>query len=280
LGGNLTRESLSEDAAALRPRDEHAKRVEPGRLLTEVCATTGDQRKAAIRLLQRRERANGDRRGRTAIYDEWVRGVLKAIGETSGRWCSQRLVPFRPALMASLERHGELVREAEARQRLLGRRAATVDRLFASVRRAGERRPFTPSRAMTSLQAQIPLRTLGEWAAATPGEVQAELVAHCGEAAEGQVRVTWTAVAVATRWTEGEGGSCAPPGSGPSRLPAAPGPFPLRPDRPAHRQWGSFAPACSIPLVSGPTCASPTGVPPTTTIRPTSSKSMARRYGA
>jgi hypothetical protein len=205
LGGNLTRESISEYAAGLRPRYERAKRAERGRLLTEFCETTGYHRKAAIRLLHRAERAKGARRGRTPVYGERVRGALREVWEASGRLCSKRLVPFLPELVASLERHGELVLEAEVRRLLLGLSAATVDRLLAGERSRAGRRPYAQSGAVASLKAQIPLRTFGEWAEATPGEVQADLVAHCGESAEGQFVLTLTVVDVATGWTEVEG---------------------------------------------------------------------------
>jgi hypothetical protein len=139
-----------------------------------------------------------------------VRGARKAVGEASGRRCAKRLVPFLPELVASRERHGELVLDGEVRRLLRGLRAAPVDRLLVSARSRLGRRPSPQSGALASRKAQIPLRPFGEWAEATPGEVQAALVAHGGESAAGQVRVTWTVVDGATRWTAGEGGDCGP----------------------------------------------------------------------
>jgi transposase InsO family protein len=52
------------------------------------------------------------------------------------------------------------------------------------------------------LKAQIPVRTFGDWEGVRPGAVQADLVLHCGESAEGFYLTTLDAVDVATGWTE------------------------------------------------------------------------------
>src|SRR5450759_1030897 len=47
-------------------------------------------------------------------------------------------------------------------------------------------------------------RTFGEWAGVSPGSVQADLVAHCGESTEGFYLNTLVLVDVATSWCEFE----------------------------------------------------------------------------
>jgi hypothetical protein len=205
LGGNLTRASIAEYAAAVRPRYRKARRAERSGILSEFCTTTGYHRKAAIRLLNRGEQAKAERRGRPQVYDERVRGALAEVWEASGCLCSKRLVPFLPELLDALERHGELGGAAEVRALLLQLAPATVDRLLAARRRGLGPRPFTQSGALAALKAQVPVRTWGEWAEAKPGEVQADLVAHCGESGEGHFLLTLTVVDAATSWTELEG---------------------------------------------------------------------------
>jgi hypothetical protein len=187
---------------AVRPRYEKAGRGERGRILDEFCATTGYHRKAAIRLLNRRVRPVAEKRGRPRVYAPDVGEALGRVWEASGRLCSKRLVPFLPELLAALERHGELTISGEVRAALLRPSPATVDRLLARHRRVAGRRPFTQGAALASLKAQVPVRTFGEWAGAKPGEVQADLVAHCGETTEGFYLTSLTTVDVATGWTE------------------------------------------------------------------------------
>lgn len=52
-GGEVTRPTLYEYAAQVRPRYRRARKKEKGRILDEFCETTGLHRKAAIRLLGR-----------------------------------------------------------------------------------------------------------------------------------------------------------------------------------------------------------------------------------
>lgn len=202
MGGNLTRESIGEYARAIRPRYAAAGRAERGQILSEFCATTGYHRKAAIRLLKRADRPRAERRGRPKVYAEGVQRALGEVWEASGHLCSTRLVPFLPDLLAALERHGEIEVSAQERALLLELSAATGDRLLAARRRKLGRRPFTQSGAGAALKAQVPVRTFGEWATAEPGEVQADLVAHCGDTTEGFYLTSLTVVDVATGWTE------------------------------------------------------------------------------
>lgn len=132
-------------------------------------------------------------------------GRLRATGEPGERLGSKRSVPFLPDLLASLERHGEVALEAEVRCLLVGQSAATVDRLSASARRRPGQRPFTQSGGPLPSRHRCRFGPFGEWADATPGEIQADLVAHCGESGAGQLLQTLTVVDVATGWTEVEG---------------------------------------------------------------------------
>jgi hypothetical protein len=57
----MTRVTVTEYAAALRPRYEIAARGEKKRILDEFCESTGMHRKAAIRLLNLSARPRGRR---------------------------------------------------------------------------------------------------------------------------------------------------------------------------------------------------------------------------
>jgi transposase InsO family protein len=198
----MTRTSVWEYAAALRPAYLAGGKGERGRLLSEFCRASGYHRKAAIRLLGSPRAAAQVRRGRPSVYGAAVVEALVALWEAGDRACGKRLAPFLPELLTSLERHDELAVSAEVREQLLELSAATIDRLLRPARQGGLRRPWTHAGASTTLRAQIPVRTFGEWAGVATGSVQADLVAHCGESTEGFHLWTLTVVDVATSWTE------------------------------------------------------------------------------
>jgi transposase InsO family protein len=198
----MTRTSVWEYAAAVRPRYLGASKAERGRLLSAFCQTTGYHRKAAIRLLGQRDGGGTGRRGRPRCYGPLVTDALVVLWEASDQACGKRLAPFVPELLASLERHGELVVAAAVREQVLQLSAATIDRLLRPARQRGLRRPWKQGTAAGTLKAQIPVRTFGEWSGVLPGSVQADLVLHCGDTTEGFYLTTLTVVDVATSWTE------------------------------------------------------------------------------
>src|SRR6185437_9303930 len=203
-GGNVTRQSVREYLEAVRPRYRAAHKAERGRILDEVCRTTGYHRKSAVRLLRGRATGRSSSQqphGRPRSYGSEVGAALRDVWEASDRLCSKRLAPFLAEFVASLERHGRLALPAEVREKLVGLSPATIDRLLAPGRPKG-RRPYTQGTASSRLKAQIPLRTFGDWADVPPGALQADLVAHCGESTDGFYLTTLNAVDVATGWTE------------------------------------------------------------------------------
>ena len=197
----MTRKSIYEYAAAVRRRYLMASKGQKAVILNEFCEASGYNRKSAIRLLRNPPKGSPAGRGRPREYGLDVLNALKSIWETADRICSKRLEPFLPELVAVLDRENELRLSPEVRAQLLRLSAASIDRLLKPFRQRGLRRPYTPGRPST-LKAQIPIRTFGEWAAVAPGSVQADLVAHCGESAGGLYLNTLVAVDVATSWTE------------------------------------------------------------------------------
>jgi hypothetical protein len=79
---------------------------------------------------------------------------------------------------------------------------ATLDRIPASTRRENRPRGRTITHPGTLLRQQIPVRTFAGWDDAEPGFLEVDLVAHCGESAEGFFLCTLTAVDIASAWVE------------------------------------------------------------------------------
>ena len=206
----MTRDAVLEYARAVSPRYLKAGKQEKSRILDEFCKTTGHHRKSAVRLLRSPPAKarpiavdGGKRRGRPKEYGLEVVGALREVWEVSDHLCSKRLAPFLPELVKALETHGEITLSEDVRGQLLAMSASTIDRLLKPHRmKGGLRRPYTTRRSRAALKALIPIRTFGEWAGVRPGEVQADLVAHCGESTEGFYLNSLVMVDVATSWCE------------------------------------------------------------------------------
>lgn len=201
----MTRVTVHEYAAALRPRYRAAPKREKGRILDEFCETTGQHRKAAIRLLGEPGAAKPTRSGRPRRYGEEVLEPLHLVWLVGDRMCGKLLKAAMPQLLAGLERHGELTLSDELRASLLRMSAATIERLLKRrLRRQSDLLPRNKVPAEPSLKAQVPIRTWSEWQDVKPGELQADLVLHCGDSPDGFFLSTLCAVDVASGWTEHE----------------------------------------------------------------------------
>jgi hypothetical protein len=200
---SVRRASKYELIEALRPRYLGAGRAAKGRLLDEVVAATGYDRKRAIRLLGAGPpppRRGGH--GRPRRYSAVVVGALRAAAEASGWVCGKRLAPFLAELVPALEAEGLLALRDEDRAALVGMSAATVDRRLAPFRRQLRPRGLSTTKPGTLLKQQVPIRTFTPWEEQRPGFLEIDLVAHCGTTTTGHYLNTLVATDVATGWTE------------------------------------------------------------------------------
>lgn len=198
----MSKKSKDDLVKAIHPRYLQADKVEKGRILDEFVAATGCHRKHAIRRLRQGiPEYRRERRGRKRIYSGDVVGHLARIWKICGHICGKRLQPFLPEMVAVLERHDELVIDAESKALLLQMSAATIDRLLARFR-SQNRRGLSTTKPGTLLKDAIPVRTFADWDDAKPGFVEMDLVAHCGDSVHGQYLQTLTAVDITTGWTE------------------------------------------------------------------------------
>ena len=103
--------------------------------------------------------------------------------------------------VAAMERFGHLELSDDVRQHLLAMSAATMDRLLYTERHPNGR-GISTTRPGQLLKSQIPVRTFADWNEVTPGFMEADLVAHCGDNASGSFLYTLTLTDIATGWTE------------------------------------------------------------------------------
>jgi len=199
----MTRMTVHEYAAALRPRYQAAGRRDKKRILDELCQTTGLHRKAAIRLLNRELRPRLARKGRPRRYGSEVMEPLRLVWETGDRMCGKLLVAVMPTIVSALERHGELKASAAVKELLLSMSASTIDRLLKKQSiRLSNVLPKSRLPAQQSLRNTVPVRTWSDWQDVQPGSLQADLVFHSGESLQGFHLTTLCAVDVASGWIE------------------------------------------------------------------------------
>ena len=118
---------MREYVAAVRRRYRAASKRSKGRLLDEICTTTGLHRKSVVRALGQPTARPPRRRGRPGRYGPEVAAVLVPLWELSDRLCGKLLAPLLPDLLSALERHGELEDRLELRTALEALRPATID---------------------------------------------------------------------------------------------------------------------------------------------------------
>ncbi len=129
--------------------------------------------------------------------------ALKLAWEATDRLCSKRFRPFLPELAGILRRKGELSVTEETETQLCRMSPSTIDRILRRWRGNGPRHGLGTTKPGTLLKNAIPVRTFSEWSENKPGFLEVDLVAHCGDSAEGFYHLTTlSAVDVATGWYE------------------------------------------------------------------------------
>jgi hypothetical protein len=192
-----------EYAEAVRRRYFRASKKKKTEILDEFVANTKVHRKAAIRLLNRKEGSpRKKRRGRPRLYDLEVMAALKISWEATDRLCSKRLHPFLPELVDILKRNGEITVTERTEEKLYRISPSTIDRILRRWRGKEARHGISTTKPGTLLKNAIPVRTFSEWDEKKPGFLEADLVAHCGDNVEGFYLTTLSTVDIATGWYE------------------------------------------------------------------------------
>ena len=200
MSAKSRKEVLEQARARYRGRGRKGR----SRLLDEVCALCGYERKYAIKLLGGARPIPGEsgrkRGGSVPRYGEAERAVLKVVWLSAEQPCGKRLHAALPNWLPSYEkRSGEL--SSVLRSDLLGMSPASIDRLLAPCRASVGARGRCGTRPGTLLRSQIPIRT-EHWDVSSPGFVEADTVAHCGESMAGEFCWSVTLTDIHTQWTE------------------------------------------------------------------------------
>jgi len=199
----MSQRSKKEVLERIRARYLKASKAEKQIILDELTATTGYNRKYAIRVLRHPRRSKGLKKaGRKRRYTGETIQILEQLWEMGGRLCSKRLHPFLPEWIRKLEECGEISLTHEVKAQLLSMSRSTIDRRLQPARIKEKRRGLSTTKPGTLLKRQIPVRIYTPWDEQQPGFLEIDLVAHCGETTAGNYLNTLTATDLATGWTE------------------------------------------------------------------------------
>ena len=203
MGSKMSLQVRRELILNIREKYRQSSWKEKNKVLNEFVAATGYQRKYAIQLLNEK-RITSPLSGRRKIglkYDQAVQIALITVWHAANRICAKRLVPFLPELVSTLERHGRLSITPSIRTRLISISAATADRLL-KTKRQKLGKGICTTRPGSLLKRQIKVRTFNDWNEATPGFMEGDLVAHCGDNQGGSFLNTFVLTDIVSGWTE------------------------------------------------------------------------------
>ena len=184
----------------IKGRYKRANRKAKARILDEFCEVCGHHRKHAIRLLNQKHPNKRKRPGRPPKYGKKEREIIENIWLNSDRPCSARLIgTLREWLPAYEIEYGAL--DEHLRNKILGIRPRTLDRLLTPSRKRYGTRGLSGTRSVTILKNQIPIKT-SHHAINKPGYMAADTVAHCGNSLEGSFVWSLTFTDIFSGWTE------------------------------------------------------------------------------
>lgn len=186
---------------AFRGRYNRAKRKGKGKLLNELCHLYGYNRKYLLQFFNYLTGKKHVRRGAKRRYEgNDLLEALKRLWLASDQMCSKRL---KAAIVLWLpgyeEEYGPLPNDSK--RKLLSISAASIDRLLKPYRARYKRHGLSGTKPGYLLKNQIPIKT-DHWDVTRPGFMEADTVAHCGNAIAGDYAWSVTLTDIMTCWTE------------------------------------------------------------------------------
>jgi hypothetical protein len=196
----VSRTSKLEYLRTIQDRYFAAIREEKCRILNEFCRVTKYHRKYAVRLLNGPAPPSQPRpRRRRPTYTAAALRALVVIWTAAGYPWSVRLKALLPTWLPKLRQRLGL--SAAVEQQLLTISPRQIDRRLHRHKRRLKKRLYGRTKPGTLLKHHIPLRT-DAWNVKQPGFSEVDLVAHCGNCAEGEFIHTLNLTDILTTWGE------------------------------------------------------------------------------
>lgn len=187
----------------VRLRYQKSSKKEKTRILSELVANTGYNRSYARYILGSLKKKGRKKKYalRKRLYDASVFYPLRKLWTVADGICGQRLKPFLPELIRVLEREGDFKEKKIVKEKLLRISSATIDRMLSAAKKSYLlKHGRATTKPGTLLRSTIPIRTFSDWNENKPGFMEADLVAFCGESAEGEYINGLNMTDVATGW--------------------------------------------------------------------------------
>lgn len=184
----------------VRERYHNAAKAGKKVILDELCAVSRYNRKYAIRALNQHLKPKLPKKGRPRTYTDSLLPHIRCLWRMTGYIGAKRLcASFR--LWLKHYKASALGQTLSQRDfyRIKHMSPATVGRMIARIR--GETHGLSTTRVDYLLKSQIPIGIL-DYKVTKPGCMQADTVAHCGNAIFGEYAHTLSMTDVASFWTE------------------------------------------------------------------------------
>jgi hypothetical protein len=187
---------------AVYARYRRADRKGKHAVLDEFCANMGYNRKCALRLLNgpppERERRRVQR-SRAPRYSAGLVSILASVWAAAGYPWSVLLKALLPLWMPWVRKRYRLKPELE--EQLLRLSVRQIDRRLRERKARLKHRRYAGTRPGTLLKHPIPIKT-DNWSVRMPGFTEIDLVAHCGNSAQGEFAHSLHVTDIHTPWTE------------------------------------------------------------------------------
>jgi hypothetical protein len=173
------------------------------KILDEYCQNTGQSRKYVIQKINSRYllKKTG-KRGRKQIYDGYVIAALVEVWKIFDYPCGDRLEPLLKTEVERLRAINELKISDEVAAKLKKISSATIDRRLAHEKEVLHLKKKYLFKKRPALYQIIPVRG-NDWDRSVLGQIQIDLVEHCGQSASGEYICSLSVVDVASGWWEG-----------------------------------------------------------------------------
>ena len=181
-------------------RYRRSKRPGKSKLLNELSDIYGYNRKYLIQFFRGLTGKKYLPKGRKRTYEEKeLTALLKHIWLATDQMCSKRLKAAIPLWLPHLDE----MPSSKTYAQLLAISPSTIDRLLKPyrIKYKGRRRGLSGTKPGYLLKNQIEIKT-DHWDVTTPGFMEADTVAHCGNSLVGNFIWSITLTDIATTWTE------------------------------------------------------------------------------
>lgn len=188
----------------VKPRYLKAGREDKGNMLDEFCRNTGYNRKYAIRRLAAGKEIDPPKvinRKRGCYYTNEDIHWLSKIWEIMDYPCGQRLEPILGEMTNVLISFNELAIPESIAKKLKNIKSDTINKRLKPYRTKLRRKINSTTRPGSLIKKQIPIRTIS-WDEMRIGCCELDLVAHCGDSAQGEFINSLTLTDILTGWTE------------------------------------------------------------------------------